>query len=847
MVTSMAVNVSISASAGGAVDAIKQLQSAIQKAGESAKAFKDLDLSKPELSGMADDVRRLSARFEDLGRIGRGNVSAAYRAVQNANGGNYTDPLSWEHGLDRAFPDPHERERHRQSVLRYATAGTRWAQPMAPAGGGGGGVPPGGPSAAPVPGGGGGGAAPASTLGTMAAGALGGLGIAAGVMALGMVKEFAVRSVGLARDEATGTDDLYRHTDLTQTFNELRDSIMATTKGLGVTAQEAGALALSFAKVTGQTDAATIATNVRMGTGLGRSFGMDPGLATQALGQATVAGLDPAKFAVLVGEAAGKGGRSADETMPALLRLAEAATRSLVTHSNELETASMLAGFNAMGLPGFRGANAEAMMNTLGSSISQGGNAGVASAAVSYRVGQRQGVTDPYDLKMLQEGGLFANAKADLGYGSGESNFQARLAELQREYAGQPQNRLLNAMENDLGINMRQGRELLRYKPSDLSTTFTALQGAHLNLSDLNPTAIGDTVRIANAGQGDLEGLRQQMLNRHGQGTLSPEDQRALADSGPDSLRGSLLQMAAKYGQSETEGSKTRDAMSELSNSLTVLGRSLITPLNDLASIEGTLVTGVSTLTDTLIDVYKAGKGDPEAADRLTFGKGSARAGGGEAPLTDAASKEREAQLMAFYQSPEGGGWTRNQAAGLTANAMAESGGRAHGPAGDSGLAQGLYQWHPDRVAAIEKQFGKKLADMDWKEQAAAKNWELSQFGPEAAAGAAIRATTSAAGAGYADTVYDQRPAGAWLRGASRGAAAEGITHPGMIPGPIQIAPLEVIHKDTSGNILGTQSLPVTDVGSPTPHGPPRAGKSATPPPPPPPPAMGSAAWWGIS
>ena len=43
-------------------------------------------------------------------------------------------------------------------------------------------------------------------------------------------------------------------------------------------------------------------------------------------------------------------------------------------------------------------------------------------------------------------------------------------------------------------------------------------------------------------------------------------------------------------------------------------------------------------------------------------------------------------------------GWSQAQAAGFAANIMGESGGHANGPAGDSGSAHGIVQWHSDRL-----------------------------------------------------------------------------------------------------------------------------------------------------
>jgi hypothetical protein len=790
----MAVQIPISASPAGAVDAIKAIQDAITRAGQAGRQFSQLDLSHPELAGMANDIGQLAGRFQDLARIGRGSTAAAFRAVNRAGGGgDPADFLAWQSNLSRVFPDPAQMAQHRAAVLGYATRGTQWA----PTGGGGGTGPPGpGPAPAPpAPGGGGGGGGMLASIGSAA---MGFMGASLAMAGISTVKQVLSESIGKAQEEAGTGDDLYRHTDGAQSFIELRDAVMASTKALGVNAQEAERLSLMWARVTGETGADAITANVRMGVGLGRSFGMDPGTATAGLAQASVMGMDPAKFAILVGEAAGKGGRSADETMPALLRLAEASTKALVTHSNELETASMLAGLNAMGLPGLRGANAEAVMNTLGTSIGQGGNAGIASAALSFAVGRRQGVTDPYDLKMLQEGGLFGNAKADLGYGSSETNLSARLAELQRQYAGAPQNRLLNAMENDLGINMRQGRELLRYKPSDLSSTFTALQDAHVNLKDMNPTAIGDAVRIANADTGGLGDIRDQMLKRHGLGELSPSDQKTLTDAGPDSLRNVLLTMSARYGQSETDGSKTRDAQAELSNAMTKVGRDLLPPLNDLKDGVGKLGGELADLGSIITDVYRAGKGDPVAQQNLTYGKGPegdrrARGDRNNNPLnleysSGDGSISSDGRFGKFASPEEGIAAAERQLL------------RYQDRDKLSTLRQMISKWAPPSDHNDTEGYIRQVAS----ETGLDANKPIDMHDPAVAARVINAMTHKEVGHPLDPDMID--------RGVERGLA-------GPPSATASIAPLQVIHLDQRGNYLTSQELPVTAIVPPEPHG----------------------------
>lgn len=75
------VSIPISANPAGAVDAIRAIELALQRAGQSAKAFKDIDLSKPELSELQNDIQRLAGRFRDLAHIGRGATAQSFSGL----------------------------------------------------------------------------------------------------------------------------------------------------------------------------------------------------------------------------------------------------------------------------------------------------------------------------------------------------------------------------------------------------------------------------------------------------------------------------------------------------------------------------------------------------------------------------------------------------------------------------------------------------------------------------------------------------------------------------------------------------------------------------------------------
>lgn len=118
-------------------------------------------------------------------------------------------------------------------------------------------------------------------------------------------------------------------------------------------------------------------------------------------------------------------------------------------------------------------------------------------------------------------------------------------------------------------------------------------------------------------------------------------------------------------------------------------------------------------------------------------------------------------------------GWSPEQAAGITANLMSESGGRQNA-IGDNGSAFGLGQWHSDRQAAFAKWAGHDIRLSTLDEQLAFVNYELTQGG-EQSAGRALRGAKTAQDAGSIVSRQYERPADATGEASRRGSYAASI------------------------------------------------------------------------
>ena len=129
----MSTGIPISADSSMAVAAIEQISAAIRKSGQEGLKFSKLDLSHPELEGMADDLKRLQSNFTTMKSFK--GVSGTAKKVDE---GNYSDVMDWLKNHGRQFSNEDARRQHFATVGNYFTHGSRW-NPAPP-----GGSPPGG-------------------------------------------------------------------------------------------------------------------------------------------------------------------------------------------------------------------------------------------------------------------------------------------------------------------------------------------------------------------------------------------------------------------------------------------------------------------------------------------------------------------------------------------------------------------------------------------------------------------------------------------------------------------------------------------------------------------------------
>ncbi|WP_376094617.1 phage tail tip lysozyme [Roseomonas sp. CCTCC AB2023176] len=116
---------------------------------------------------------------------------------------------------------------------------------------------------------------------------------------------------------------------------------------------------------------------------------------------------------------------------------------------------------------------------------------------------------------------------------------------------------------------------------------------------------------------------------------------------------------------------------------------------------------------------------------------------------TGAGSDRVEDNHRTAYDFFVGRGYTPEQAAGLVANLHHESGVNPQIRAGDGGRSHGIGQWNGERLERFRQRYGGRMPrETTLQEQLEFAEWELSENGPEAAAGRALRAAREAREAG---------------------------------------------------------------------------------------------------
>jgi len=594
--------------------ALAELTQEINKLGSSVATANKVKFNPIDKATLAD-MQRVKEQFDSLTKI---SSDFKKRLKDTGQSGSDFFGIDWS----KVYVDANVRSRQMRKAFEYVTAGTgahfqdipRPAAPApAPSPGSGGGssntppAPPPPPPAPPSPGstwrsagrsvvgsglnalGPAGSVANGALDAGLSGGAMAGLaGLAGGLLALGVGKliSSAKAKVGAAEQENVGYDTLKRQLgDVGVGFDVLKESLRAASDGLNLTYQEGQRLGAEFVKLSGMSaeNYRTLASEVKIGGGFGRSFGMDPSqsnafFAQMRQFQVTTNDQGSRQLALMISEGIAKSGAfaKADEMLGAISSYTSQQTRLGLATANVGDYAGLLSGLVGSRTPGLDPSGAAGLLARVNSSIQNGGNAGGAGQNFMYMaIGKPLGL-DPIQTKLLLQQGAFGTGAGLFGSGSlvgnwmdqngapvsararnsQTTNLELVMSAIRRQYNGNPEMRelALNAGGNLLGINESAMAALMSISPNNLHGLTGRLQRNGIDLSKLDPTNVSRMAQI----EADAS------LN--------------------DDQKNEAIKKAAPQSQEATLGSEIRDTKTAISNKLQALADKAVPLLNDIRS-----------------------------------------------------------------------------------------------------------------------------------------------------------------------------------------------------------------------------------------------------------------------
>lgn len=577
--------------------------------------------------GTVAELKQVEDRFKELLKV---SGSLRERVKATGQGGSSFGDLDWS----RLYEDPAIRAKRMQQAYQHVTGGTKYAvqgpaptPAPAPAAGGGGGNRPGGGG-----GGLGGALGGAANAGLRAMGPVGGVaanaasagamgGIGAGMMgllgglaalAVGKGVSAVMGKVGAAGQEGIGYDTLKRTLgDVNVSFGVLRESLRAASNNIDVTFEESQKLGSDFAKLSGMTKEQykTLADEVTIGGGFGRSMGMDPSQSNQFFAQmrqfrVTEDATGSRRLALQIGEAVAKSGSTAktDEMLSAIATFASTQARAGLATPNVEGYAGALSGMVGSRIPGLDPTGAASILSRANSAIMSGGANGEAGQNFLYSVLGKKNGLDPVQTMLLQQQGAFGSGRSAFGsqlykgfsakFGGGvgnaanndEMNLPTILSGLQKLYAGKP-SLLLNATARTLGLNETQAMAVHTVGANSLNGMTSRMGRLGLNFNSLSGTGISALSQIQGGDMDTLLGQASALRRDKRKPLTSDESTRlntAAAGNDVEKLKDILTELTYSREQESTEGSKTRESIQGLDKRLQELATFLVGPMNDM-------------------------------------------------------------------------------------------------------------------------------------------------------------------------------------------------------------------------------------------------------------------------
>ncbi|QXC36162.1 lytic transglycosylase domain-containing protein [Aeromonas sp. FDAARGOS 1407] len=432
-----------------------------------------------------------------------------------------------------------------------------------------------------------------NALGTgMSAGFGAGLaGLAGGMAALGVGKLIGAIAdkVSDAQVEAIMNDALMRRLGGGVGYLPIREGLRGASSALGISYNEGQQLASQLARTgnLGGDRASELPAELLSAGGFSRGFGVDPATGVGLFGslrglRLTGSDQDSRKVGLIIGETIARSDAFAkvEDVMEAIGGYASSQTRQSLGVLNLAGYSGQLSAMAGSGIPGLDVTGSASLLARVNATLAAGGANGEASQFFSSMVANRMGL-DPIQMAIMREGGAFATNSQMFGSGSmaarygisgpgGNSTFlQETLGTLRSKY-GNNRGLLAQATANHLGVGINQAMALLSINPNEMGGIQSRVGRLGVDMSNLDATGIADLGRIETADGTGLKRIANQYLGRTGKGALTADEARdlkaAMEGGDQERIKDSLAKLAAAKGAIETEGSKTRDTIANVSN-----------------------------------------------------------------------------------------------------------------------------------------------------------------------------------------------------------------------------------------------------------------------------------------
>jgi flagellum-specific peptidoglycan hydrolase FlgJ len=463
---------------------------------------------------------------------------------------------------------------------------------------------------------------------------LGGIGRMATGLGVGALAFGAVKAVGAikdkvndAQDEATAYTDLRHAIGQTETdFGLLRASLRDAANGLGVANNEVVQLGSQFAKMAGVAPGGerALGADVRTSIAFSRSYGLDPSQGIGLFASARHFGVTSndaqnRRLAMMIGDAVGNAGSFAKmpDMIAAVENFTERAGRATLGAAPNmdayLDQMSKLTGLHMNGLDT---QGAASIVGQMTNAWHAGGGMGEASR--NFRMRSMTNALpgfNAFDLDYVNAAD--PNATVQQAFGPSSSAYRAaqsrgdkaRLSQLDR-YVKKSGNRTLGEIDMDslfaeygkdtpmlaealskhTGISVPQSYAVIEARQKGRTVGMTE---ATLRELGVNPSAMkADYSTLAQMHGASADDLRKTARSYLKDGALAPSLRGALKDrldgatgdggEGVETLRKSLIQIAATVGTPKDEGEQVRSAVVDLKNITQDMASHLVPFTNDI-------------------------------------------------------------------------------------------------------------------------------------------------------------------------------------------------------------------------------------------------------------------------